>query len=1211
MRNSRKNRLAALIPLALASALCPHDVAAEWPPAPDADMQDSANWPNDPDYGFGEGKDGQWNYYSFMPPAAPGVVRRAGETASGMSIDRAWRLTVGDPRVVLAITDSGIEWDALDLVEKAYLNHKELATHKPLHADDSKCGGAGELAGFDCNGDGTLTVNDYAETLPLPASDKNGNGLLDAGDLILAYTDGIDDDKNGYVDDISGWDFMKDDNDPYDDTRYEHGTGEARDSVAQANNGIGSAGACPLCRFMPMRVGDSFVTDAQDFAQAVVYATDNGARVVQCALGTIDMTRFAQSALDYAYAKDVLVVTSMADENSRHHNMPAAANHTLPVHAIEYNGSSAATSESFLAFHPCSNYGGQNLLSASGNSCSSEATGRLSGIAGLIYSVALASDTNPPLSPGELQSLLFTTADDIDVPESRLDDSIYRFSQPGFDQRFGYGRVNADRAASAVVAGRIPPAVDITSPHWFEVLYKDRVEGPVELRGTISAKRANAYDYVVEWASGVQPLEEDFAGRVLAKAANVEPSIITGSMGPLATLDIRTMTPNHPRDPDSPHGENDHTITVRVRAVAHYGGEIGDVPGEMRRTYYVHTDPNLAKGFPFFTGDSGEGSPKMADLDGDNVRELVYPTSGGQIHALKLTATGPAPLPGFPFATSRIDGLAQPPPNPSVPVYLSAPGYASGAVDVELAREGFINAPAIDDLDGDGEIEIVASTYAGTIYVIESDGKVRAGWPLRLPDVPSCPVDPTVPPAGPCMGTKALIARGAWASPVLVDLDRDGRLDIVQAAFDGNVYAFDPEGAPTPGFPVAIHYAGPGPEPARNRILTTPAVGDLNDDGTPDLVLGSNEKLGMDGQFGAIYAIDGRGTTAPSGPVLGGWPITMGSFQIFPLLAEGIPNAPAIASFEGTLATVAHGNVSVPFVLPADPGAQSALGLAPDNLLPVRPDDIDPTKTVRGLEPSSRFGPLTKANQPDTMLPLFSSPSVGDIDQDGVPDVIASGATLSLAGMLRGSGGTSGQHLLAAWSGKTGKMMPGSPFVLEDFTFFNNHAVADLDGDDYPEIITGSGGYFLHAYDGCGREPQGFPKFTGQWIIPTAAVGDLDGDGLLEVATGTRSGWLYVWHTRGRSDGVIAWESFHHDNRNTGNLEHPLAQGVLHKARVPLTEAACHAPAAPPRLEATGGCTCSSAQAHDPNRALPASLALVALGLARRARRRSPGALRA
>ena len=54
---------------------------------------------------------------------------------------------------------------------------------------------------------------------------------------------------------------------------------------------MGDAGVCPLCRFIPLRVGDSFIADVQAFAQAVVYATDNGASIVQCALGTINITR--------------------------------------------------------------------------------------------------------------------------------------------------------------------------------------------------------------------------------------------------------------------------------------------------------------------------------------------------------------------------------------------------------------------------------------------------------------------------------------------------------------------------------------------------------------------------------------------------------------------------------------------------------------------------------------------------------------------------------------------------------------------------------------------------------------------------------------------------------------------------------------------------------------------------------------------------------
>ena len=88
----------------------------------------------------------------------------------------------------------------------------------------------------DCNGDGRFAVADFATTV----TDRNGNGLPDPEDLILdpAFTDGVDDDGNGYVDDISGWDFLYGDNDPLDNVDYGHGTGEAQDSTA-ADNGTG------------------------------------------------------------------------------------------------------------------------------------------------------------------------------------------------------------------------------------------------------------------------------------------------------------------------------------------------------------------------------------------------------------------------------------------------------------------------------------------------------------------------------------------------------------------------------------------------------------------------------------------------------------------------------------------------------------------------------------------------------------------------------------------------------------------------------------------------------------------------------------------------------------------------------------------------------------------------------------------------------------
>ena len=100
--------------------------------------------------------------------------------------------------------------------------------------------------------------------------DANTNGILDAGDLILqTFSDGIDDDGNGYVDDIAGWDFAGDDNNPYDDGRAASGTQRALEAAAQTNNGVGGAGVCPGCRVLPLRISDSHVATAENFASLV------------------------------------------------------------------------------------------------------------------------------------------------------------------------------------------------------------------------------------------------------------------------------------------------------------------------------------------------------------------------------------------------------------------------------------------------------------------------------------------------------------------------------------------------------------------------------------------------------------------------------------------------------------------------------------------------------------------------------------------------------------------------------------------------------------------------------------------------------------------------------------------------------------------------------------------------------------------------------
>ena len=1174
---------------------------ADWPPPLDAtpeDFADGTHGPPDPGYRR------TWQYLSYLPEREDGAPPvRSEEKASGMSVDLAWRHTIGDDRVRIAVLDSGIKWDHGELLDRAYLNKGELAQFKPQLAGGEACA---DDDGFDCNGDGIFSVSDYAddprlkpEAVPQekdeegnitqnarPRGDINRNGQFDAGDIIGNFSDGVDDDGNGYVDDISGWDFLKNDNNAYDDTRYGHGTGEAEDSVGAAN-GSGGLGVCPECRFMPLRVGDSFIADAQDFGKAVLYAADNGASLIQEALGTIDMSAFAQQALDYAWAHNVIIIASMADENARHHNMPATANHTMPVHAITYvGGDEPENATSYLGFNVCTNFGAQNFLSASGTGCSSEATGRLSGIAGLAYSMALQSGYDgvgkPKLTAGEMMQLYMMTADDILVAESQdLDsNSGHYWSQKGFDQRFGYGRVNANSILEAIKNGQIPPDVDVVTPTWFEVLYADQVD-EVEIHGTVSAKRAPAYSYYVEWAPGVEPLDGvgESPYTVIESVENIPGDQVTGADGSaLATLDLRTVDPTHIADPDSPRDENKYTITVRVRSIAHYGDDIGDVVGELRRAYAVYEDPDLLPGFPVFLGSSGEGSPKLADLDGDGVRDIIVPTADGKIHAYSMASGKPVMIPGFPAKGAMLDGLNG---GGDGNDYSAAPAYSAGStIDMDNAREAMPIAPAVGDLDGDGDLEIVATTWQGTVHVFDHTGADVPNWPIRLPDVPSCPRDGGKLDV-PCMGFDGqvyhLIDRGAFASPVLANMDKDPDLEIIQAAFDGRVYVYNVDGSMVDGWPVHVT-TGPTAD-EYSRILSTPAVGDFNGDGLPEVLVGSNERIGGDGgNAGYFFLIDGRGNKAGASPFMPNWPVAMTSLGLFPLIAEGVGNSPVIADIDGDgqLDAIMHGNGSAPLILPMDPGPQNRTA-TPPNAYPTRIDEFTGEPT-RGLQPTAIFGPDTKAFR-DTMFPLFAQPSLGDLDQDGLPDIVTSGGSLSMAtSLLAQEPPTSPtQQLLAMWNAKTGTMMPGSPMLLEDYTFFNSQAIVDVTGDGYPEAITGTGGYYIHAYDACGREADGFPKFVNQWVIATTTLGDITGDDGLELIVNSREGWLYAWKTKGRTDGVIEWESFHHDNHNTGNLEFPLEQGGG-SAQKPLAidaNGSCVLPDLGLEEQASEGCGCS------------------------------------
>ena len=174
------------------------------------------------------------------------------------------------------------------------------------------------------------------------------------------------------------------------------------------------------------------------------------------------------------------------------------------------------------------------------------------------------------------------------------------------------------------------------------------------------------------------------------------------------------------------------------------------------------------------------------------------------------------------------------------------------------------------------------------------------------------------------------------------------------------------------------------------------------------------------------------------------------------------------------------------------------------------------------------------------LLPFNSYPVWGDMDQDGTPDLITSGLSTVHLASLGVNYYLDYQVPVLAWSGKTGEVFGDWPRQLEDVHIFSGFSVAEVSGDDLPEVIVGSAGYMIHAWDVNGEQPEGFPKFTGNWIIGTPTVGDIDGDGYVEVVAGTRDGLLFAWSTKGQADQTYEWLGAYHDIQNTSNYSHPI-----------------------------------------------------------------------
>ncbi|MEH6810933.1 MAG: S8 family peptidase [Motiliproteus sp.] len=154
---------------------------------------------------------------------------------------------------------------------------------------------------------------------------------------------GRDDDGNGLIDDLIGWNFINDSKTPWDD--HGHGTHVAGIIAAGANNNIGIAGVAPNARLMVLKALDSSGHGSgSDIARAIRYAVDKGARIIHLSLGGEQPGAVEIDALNFALRRETLVVTAAGNQASGDNNGYESLPEVLVVGALDPQGQRAAFS---------------------------------------------------------------------------------------------------------------------------------------------------------------------------------------------------------------------------------------------------------------------------------------------------------------------------------------------------------------------------------------------------------------------------------------------------------------------------------------------------------------------------------------------------------------------------------------------------------------------------------------------------------------------------------------------------------------------------------------------------------------------------------------------------------------------------------------------------------------------------------------------------
>jgi len=1088
---------------------------------------------------------------------------------AGIRADTAWKYfgqandpgLPGDPEVTIAILDTGARWQDADLHNKIALNREELP--QPQHDRAEPSVGGGDCATFadadDADGNGAFDVRDFRcdSRVGLAAGDQESDSALDPSDLIAVFSDGDDDDPggNGYVDDIAGWDFFDDDNDPFDASSCcsanGHGTGRAKEAAAQTNNGNstgpnaetgnagGDAGICPDCQIMPLRVWDSFVVPIDNFAIGVVYAAANGAEVVEGAVGGLGNTQFARRAFEFADQRGVALMMVSSDINSANHNYPTNYNEAVYVAGsmpdtapndtcsgpgglpgvdvlplpqlpdefaqgcqellgllsappLNLQLSAQPPTTSFFRNSNLTQYGGKADIVLMG-ATGSEDTGQAAGAAGLIASYGrLVFGQGDPLSGNEIRQLLTMTAEDV---------------RPGNALNLNLGVIGA-------------PFVDKAGVGWDPHFGYGRVN-------LAAAMKRIADDDVppevqIDSPDWFAPINVDRLNTGLPVKAQVAAPHSAG------VGDWRLEYACGQDAPDS---------AFQAVPGASGTGAVDGVIGTLSQSLLEQ----LADGC---NGEVSNDAGRPAGKLGDGLWPAdPYPNPDPERHAFQIRLTAEEQGNAANFGRYRKTLFAYDD-DGNLPGWPRPVGAGSDAADHVTGSGGEVS-PRLYDVDGDNELDVVLATTSGELHVLDADGTPVASFNGGNPvSTGRYALETNHPVPGPLP-----TPHEAPRVPAIGDIDGDLEAEIVLNAGE-HVYAWELDGDPVPGFEggpgdAAVDrnlsepcLGGSGAKPcfdANQRRITTSnhikrgflgsvALADLDCDGALDVVAGALDQH--------LYGWDGDGDP------LAGFPRKLRSDG-----ADGaeIVTTPAIAELDGRACAAAGPGRKGPEVViatneviapePAFPDDLTAiLGLL--NLVLENATGANPVYAVHGDGTEVSGWPVKVGVAAGDLLPMVlpgHDAAVLDADGDGSDEVSVSAATSVAPGGTRLVDGD-GADIRAYINAVADSPDQGPVLNLADY-----QSVGDLTGLDRPAVVKGgltlNGAAnllavnqnlpFSHveqAWDaGTGLPLPGFPAATDDFqLLGQASVARVGGGGPgRQVLVGTGLYNLHAYGTGG------------------------------------------------------------------------------------------------